>query len=244
MTTIMSLSQQYILASRAKRKLLSAANQSGGKDHELRVLVGHANLLDRLSESISKFDSLLSLNSYEESHVIHEEEEDEEFYEDGEDEYSSSDSEDEDTQPLVSSKISSLSPYNRVRDTHSSSGKDAQESEQDSAVSSSSDEEESTSDSDYDESNARSRYLATLQDMQDESEDEEPNYILSTHPILYKCPSQNLTLSSVSVNLTSGTSNDLLHNDESRVTTLVLSDDESENELEEDLGTLSPVYVL
>lgn len=35
---------------------MGAANKNSGKDYDLRVLVGHANLLDKLSESVSEFN--------------------------------------------------------------------------------------------------------------------------------------------------------------------------------------------
>ncbi|SCU81026.1 LAMI_0B04522g1_1 [Lachancea mirantina] len=47
-----SISQQYILANRARSKLLACAATGKNREFELRVLVGHANLLDRVVESI------------------------------------------------------------------------------------------------------------------------------------------------------------------------------------------------
>ncbi|AET41021.1 Ecm13p Ecym_7173 [Eremothecium cymbalariae DBVPG len=44
-------SEQYILANKARSKLLFAA-QCKGRDYDLRVLVGHANLLDRVTEAL------------------------------------------------------------------------------------------------------------------------------------------------------------------------------------------------
>lgn len=170
------------------------------------MLVGHANLLDRLSSSVAQFDSILTTSSTKEVY----------------DDYSDSDSDND---------------------------SDADENDQETRAffSSSSDtesESESDSESDYDDSNARSRYYSHLQDVAEESEEVDQNsnsYILSSQPALYKCPSQNLRLSSISLSSYAG------QNENQNVTTstaTILSDEESDDEFEEDLGTLSPVYVL
>ncbi|KAK7203772.1 hypothetical protein BZA70DRAFT_282061 [Myxozyma melibiosi] len=49
----LSISQSFRLASRAREKLSKAARKS---DHDLRVLVSHANLLDALMSHLSNFD--------------------------------------------------------------------------------------------------------------------------------------------------------------------------------------------
>lgn len=53
----LTVSQQYVLASKARSKLMKCANAGKNKDFDLRVLVGHANMLDRLMDSIEKFNS-------------------------------------------------------------------------------------------------------------------------------------------------------------------------------------------
>ncbi|SCW03727.1 LAFE_0G16886g1_1 [Lachancea fermentati] len=55
-TLLSSISQQYVLANRARSKLLTCAAAGKKKDFDLRVLVGHANLLDRVMESIQSID--------------------------------------------------------------------------------------------------------------------------------------------------------------------------------------------
>lgn len=231
MATILSLSQQYMLASRAKGKLLAAANKNSGRDHDLRILVGHANLLDRLSSSVAKFDDIVFRSSSNDYHYNEEEADD--------DEYSDSDSDEE------QEDFDNAPPkYQHIHHSYvsSDSGSDS-ESDSDSDLGTNSDSSSSDSISDYDESNVRSKYLAKLQDLQDDSEDLDPKYSLSSQPALYKCPSQNLTLSSISLNLMSSRTHEN-NNEETHVTTLLLSDEDSDNEIEEDLGTLSPVYVL
>ncbi|CAR22308.1 KLTH0D00528p [Lachancea thermotolerans CBS 6340] len=49
---IQSVTQRYTLASRARSKMMRCASQGKGQDLDLRVLVGHANLLDRVMESL------------------------------------------------------------------------------------------------------------------------------------------------------------------------------------------------
>lgn len=49
-----TLGQQYLLASKARGKLELCAQVGKNKDHNLRVLVGHANLLDHLLSNIDK----------------------------------------------------------------------------------------------------------------------------------------------------------------------------------------------
>ncbi|QLL31511.1 hypothetical protein HG536_0B03740 [Torulaspora globosa] len=53
----LTVSQQYLLASKARSKLMKCANAGKNKDYDLRVLVGHANMLDRLMDNIEKFNS-------------------------------------------------------------------------------------------------------------------------------------------------------------------------------------------
>ncbi|AMD20425.1 HDL319Wp [Eremothecium sinecaudum] len=48
----LSTSELYLLANMARHKLLTAA-QVGHQDHDLRILVGHANLLDSLTEMLN-----------------------------------------------------------------------------------------------------------------------------------------------------------------------------------------------
>lgn len=50
-----TLGQQYLLASKARGKLERCAQCGKNKDYYLRVLVGHANLLDRLLSGIDKY---------------------------------------------------------------------------------------------------------------------------------------------------------------------------------------------
>lgn len=56
MISTVPVSQQYLLASKARTKLLRCANAEKNKDYNLRVLVGHANLLDKLMDNIDKFN--------------------------------------------------------------------------------------------------------------------------------------------------------------------------------------------
>ncbi|CEP64895.1 uncharacterized protein LALA0_S14e01684g [Lachancea lanzarotensis] len=49
--------ETYALASKARSKLLNCAAQSSKKDLNLRLLVGHANLLDKVMESLHNHDS-------------------------------------------------------------------------------------------------------------------------------------------------------------------------------------------
>lgn len=53
--TTISISKQYLLAGRARSKLLQCASTEKNKDYDLRILVGHANLLDRLMDNIDSF---------------------------------------------------------------------------------------------------------------------------------------------------------------------------------------------
>ncbi|CUS20861.1 LAQU0S01e16270g1_1 [Lachancea quebecensis] len=48
----LSVTQRYTLASRARSKMMRCASQGKSQDLNLRVLVGHANLLDRVMESL------------------------------------------------------------------------------------------------------------------------------------------------------------------------------------------------
>ncbi|AAS54164.2 AGL327Wp [Eremothecium gossypii ATCC 10895] len=47
----LTASEQYLLASKARHKLIYAA-RAKGQDHQLRVLVGHANMLDRITAAL------------------------------------------------------------------------------------------------------------------------------------------------------------------------------------------------
>ncbi|AGO13555.1 AaceriAGL327Wp [[Ashbya] aceris (nom. inval.)] len=47
----LTASEQYLLASKARHKLIYAA-RTKGQDHQLRVLVGHANMLDRITAAL------------------------------------------------------------------------------------------------------------------------------------------------------------------------------------------------
>lgn len=56
MISSVPVSQQYLLASKVRTKLLRCANAEKNKDYNLRILVGHANLLDKLMDNIDKFN--------------------------------------------------------------------------------------------------------------------------------------------------------------------------------------------
>ncbi|SCU92997.1 LADA_0G00782g1_1 [Lachancea dasiensis] len=57
MPLLLSVSQRYVLADMAQRKLLGCALNKQNTDLDLRILVGHANLLDRLSLEERRADS-------------------------------------------------------------------------------------------------------------------------------------------------------------------------------------------
>lgn len=75
-----SVSQQYVLASKARSKLMKCANAGRNKDFDLRVLVGHANMLDRLMENIDKFNGkdCAAAGSYGVEYISSDEDSDEE----------------------------------------------------------------------------------------------------------------------------------------------------------------------
>lgn len=54
----LSLQDQYSLASKARTKLMRCAKdaQKANKEYNLRVLVGHANLLDRITENVERMN--------------------------------------------------------------------------------------------------------------------------------------------------------------------------------------------
>lgn len=58
-----SITEKYILAARARAKLTREANK---QDHNLRILVGHANLLDGLMESIqnTRYESKMQVPEF------------------------------------------------------------------------------------------------------------------------------------------------------------------------------------
>ncbi|QLQ79025.1 hypothetical protein HG537_0B03720 [Torulaspora globosa] len=74
----LSVSQQYLLASKARSKLMKCANTGKNKDFDLRILVGHANMLDKLMDSIEKFNSKDNSGSYGVEYISSEGESDEE----------------------------------------------------------------------------------------------------------------------------------------------------------------------
>lgn len=81
MISTASVSQQYLLASKARSKLMKCANSGKNKDYDLRVLVGHANMLDRLMENIERFNSKDTANmsgSYGVEYISSDEDSDEE----------------------------------------------------------------------------------------------------------------------------------------------------------------------
>ncbi|SCU78988.1 LADA_0A09054g1_1 [Lachancea dasiensis] len=51
-----TVTERYALASQARTKLLRCASQSKKSDLDLRVLVGHANLLDKVMETLQEED--------------------------------------------------------------------------------------------------------------------------------------------------------------------------------------------
>lgn len=95
----MSLAETYMLASKARSKLTREASR---QDHDLRILVSHANMLDNLMEELSKQryntqhnvepvsseSALDSIHEYEYQEEEDDEEEDDEYYNSAsEDEY-------------------------------------------------------------------------------------------------------------------------------------------------------------
>lgn len=76
--TTVSISQQYLLAGKAKSKLLKCASTEKNKDYDLRILVGHANLLDRLMDNIDSFTYSQRQESGAVEYVSSDDEEDEE----------------------------------------------------------------------------------------------------------------------------------------------------------------------
>ncbi|SCU79794.1 LAME_0B00386g1_1 [Lachancea meyersii CBS 8951] len=71
-TQCTNTTERYALASKARSKLLSCAAQSKKKELNLRVLVGHANLLDRVMETIHNSEDN-SGDEEEEEEGLHEE---------------------------------------------------------------------------------------------------------------------------------------------------------------------------
>lgn len=97
--TTVSVSQQYLLASKARSKLLQCASTGKNKDYDLRILVGHANLLDKLMNSIDSFTYSQKQENENAEYVSSDDEDDDEEEEDGDGgygddyEYSGSESE-------------------------------------------------------------------------------------------------------------------------------------------------------
>lgn len=111
MTSTVSISQQYLLASKARAKLMKCAATDHNKDYNLRVLVGHANLLDKVMESVDAYSvesmrrSVSKSGSKSSSHAKvdyfgGEEAEDEDYYSSSS---SDSESDDDDDDAEVSS---------------------------------------------------------------------------------------------------------------------------------------------
>ncbi|KAF5097649.1 hypothetical protein D0Z00_002332 [Geotrichum galactomycetum] len=116
----MSMAETYFLASKAQSKLTHEASKN---NHNLRVLVSHANLLDNLMESLSKKKMLPEtplkptyVNQYNNpSHfsTIHEEEEEEEEDDEdfSEDEYSE---EEEEFEPKSYKQMPTIDDYSKL----------------------------------------------------------------------------------------------------------------------------------
>ncbi|AQZ15549.1 ECM13 (YBL043W) and YJR115W [Zygosaccharomyces parabailii] len=75
--TTVTVSQQYLLASKVRSKLLKCASTEKNKDYDLRILVGHANLLDKLMDSIDTFTQAQRQDTSAVSYLSSDEEEDE-----------------------------------------------------------------------------------------------------------------------------------------------------------------------
>lgn len=113
----MSMAETYFLASKAQSKLTHEASKS---NHNLRMLVSHANLLDNLMESLSKKkmvpetplkQTYSSQYSYNVSHfsTIHEEDEEEE------EDYSEDDySEDEEFESKPYKQMPTIDDYSKL----------------------------------------------------------------------------------------------------------------------------------
>ncbi|KAF5097135.1 hypothetical protein D0Z03_001481 [Geotrichum reessii] len=119
----MSMAETYFLASKAQSKLTHEASKN---NHNLRMLVSHANLLDNLMESLSKKKMLpetplkqtySTQYSYNMSHfsTIHEEDEDEEDEEEEEEDYSEDEySEDEEFESKPYKQMPTLDDYSKL----------------------------------------------------------------------------------------------------------------------------------
>ncbi|QLG71451.1 hypothetical protein HG535_0B04930 [Zygotorulaspora mrakii] len=70
MSATVSISQQYLLASKARAKLMRCAATDSNKDYNLRVLVGHANLLDRVMESVDSYNTRITKSSMCQGHSV------------------------------------------------------------------------------------------------------------------------------------------------------------------------------
>jgi hypothetical protein len=113
----MSMAETYFLASKAQSKLTHEASKN---NHNLRVLVSHANLLDNLMESLSKKKMLpetplkptyvSQYNNTSQFSTIHEEEEeDDEDY--SEEEYSE---EEEELEPKSYKQMPTIDDYSKL----------------------------------------------------------------------------------------------------------------------------------
>ncbi|CCH61808.1 hypothetical protein TBLA_0F02690 [Henningerozyma blattae CBS 6284] len=80
----LSMPQQFILASKARSKLIQAAEDSKYKEFDLRVLVGHANFLDKIMDNIDRFRESQSIETSQ-SLIDQEEDSDEEDIDSDED---------------------------------------------------------------------------------------------------------------------------------------------------------------
>lgn len=67
---LMSISQQYLLAEKARRKLIHCARAYRDSEVNLRILVGHANLLDRLARDAALSASVGAKNLEEETRDV------------------------------------------------------------------------------------------------------------------------------------------------------------------------------
>ena len=89
---LLTMSQRYLLANKARTKLMQCVSSTKNRDYDLRVLVGHANLLDSVMDSIHNHDLETTSQPAQESYFSSDsesdsDEEDEDYY------YSSSDEE-------------------------------------------------------------------------------------------------------------------------------------------------------
>lgn len=119
----MSMAEIYFLASKAQSKLTHEASKS---NHNLRVLVSHANLLDNLMESLSKKKMVpetalkptyaASYNSPNHFTTIDEEEEedDEDYSEDEYSEYSEYSEEEEEFEPKPYKQMPTIDDYSKL----------------------------------------------------------------------------------------------------------------------------------